>query len=297
MVSQWPIPPLKYFDYEVRPEVGNAGTYFYHSHVGFQQSTAAGTLIVDDAHDPPYNYDEDIVVTIGDSYPETDDEIEEGLMANPFQWSGEPSAVLLNGKSGNQTFTDAKDPSCAPLVIDVEPDKEYRLRFIGLSTLSLVKLGIEDHTDLRVIEADGEYVEIAEIDHAQVAPGQRFSYILKSKTRDELTMLGKTNFWIRYESRERPTSVSGYALLRYNNVSACSSAQPLPTSLPLQSPVQLPLSTNDYLEYVLEPLSAEVRSKFPTLSEVTRTVTIKMKQQLTDGEWVNGTANGTLTWM
>ena len=27
---------MNYFDYEVRPELDDAGTYFYHSHVGFQ---------------------------------------------------------------------------------------------------------------------------------------------------------------------------------------------------------------------------------------------------------------------
>jgi L-ascorbate oxidase len=54
--SQWPIPPLHFFDYEVHPEKDDAGTYFYHSHVGFQMGTASGPLIVDDAEDSPYHY-------------------------------------------------------------------------------------------------------------------------------------------------------------------------------------------------------------------------------------------------
>ena len=48
-VSQWPIPPLHYFDYEFRIQYGDAGTYFYHSHVGFQAITAAGALIIEEA--------------------------------------------------------------------------------------------------------------------------------------------------------------------------------------------------------------------------------------------------------
>ena len=34
VASQWPIPPEHFFDYEVFVPVGQAGTYFYHSHVG-----------------------------------------------------------------------------------------------------------------------------------------------------------------------------------------------------------------------------------------------------------------------
>jgi L-ascorbate oxidase len=44
--SQWPIPPLHYFDYQLSIPVGTAGTYFYHSHVGLQAISATGPLIV-----------------------------------------------------------------------------------------------------------------------------------------------------------------------------------------------------------------------------------------------------------
>jgi L-ascorbate oxidase len=44
--AQWPIPPLHYFDYELHVPKGMAGTYFYHSHVGFQAISVTGPLIV-----------------------------------------------------------------------------------------------------------------------------------------------------------------------------------------------------------------------------------------------------------
>jgi FtsP/CotA-like multicopper oxidase with cupredoxin domain len=44
--AQWPIPPGHYFDYELLVPLGMAGTYFYHSHVGFQATSATGPLIV-----------------------------------------------------------------------------------------------------------------------------------------------------------------------------------------------------------------------------------------------------------
>ncbi|KAG9253995.1 multicopper oxidase-domain-containing protein [Emericellopsis atlantica] len=293
LVSQWPIPPGRFFDYEIHPEIGDAGTYFYHSHVGFQQSTAHGALIVRDAGPAPYDYDDEILLSIGDFYEAEDGEIEKGLLADPFKWSGEPQAVLVNGKSGNASSNNATDESCLPYVIDVKPDKTYRIRAIGRAAISLVKIGIEGHDELTVIEADGEYTQPANIDHIQVAPGQRQSYLLRTKSKDELRDAGKRQFWVRYASRERPASITGYALLRYKS---CNDTGELP-DLPDESPVELPETTNDYLENVLQPLNPVVRENFPRLEEVTRTVTIQVNQELTHGAFVNGTLQGPVVWV
>lgn len=295
LVSQWPIPPNRFFDYEIRPEFGDAGTYFYHSHVGFQQSTAHGAIIVDDAGHLPYKYDDELLLMLGDFYADSDANIEKGLLADPFAWSGEPQALAVNGRSGTHPpkGSNATDPSCTPLIIDVEPDKEYRLRIVGRTVLSLVKLGIEDHSFFDVIEADGEYTRPAPIDHIQAAPGQRFSYIFKTKSRRELDRSGKKLFWVRLESRDRPEEITGYALLRYKYEGDIE----LPSSLPETSPVRLPEKTNNYLEYALEPLSHKVRRAFPRLHEVTRTVRIQVNQKLTHGEFVNGTFDGPVVWV
>src|SRR4051812_45691530 len=98
MASQWPIAPGHFFDYEVRPEVGYAGTYFYHSHVGFQAVTAAGALIVESAQPSPYKYDEERIIALSDFFAKTDEEIEDGLTSTNFTWSGETGAVLVNGQ-------------------------------------------------------------------------------------------------------------------------------------------------------------------------------------------------------
>ncbi|PHH69088.1 hypothetical protein CDD82_88 [Ophiocordyceps australis] len=299
LVSQWPIPPGSFFDYEIRPEFGDAGTYFYHSHVGFQLSTAHGALIVEDAQAPPYEYDKDIIAMVGDFYPKTDEEIIAGLSADPFRWSGEPKAVTIQGHSGRVSFgeTGGNETSCTPHVIEVEPSKQYRLRVIGSTIISLVKMGIEEHSELQVIEADGHYTEGAMVDHAQVSPGQRFSYLLKTKSVDELQKMKRSQFWIRYESRERPESITGYALLKY--VSNCKDEKPHKSveTLPEVPPVKLPETTNDYLEYTLQSKSEEDRANFPRLDQVTRTVTIQINQMLTSGEYKDGYLNGSLVWV
>lgn len=151
--SQWPIPPLHFFDYEIRVPLGMAGTYFYHSHVGFQAVSAAGPLIVDDLIQPPYHYDDEKIIFLSDVFNKTNLAIESGLVANPLSWSGETAMVMINGKGGgsaNGTFCNA-----SLSVIDVEPNKIYRLRFIGSTALTFASLAIQGHANLTVIEADG----------------------------------------------------------------------------------------------------------------------------------------------
>lgn len=284
-VSQWPIGPGSFFDYEVHPDVGDAGTYFYHSHVGFQAISATGPLIVEECGPPPYHYDENIVLQIGDHYNKTDDQIEEGLLANPFKWSGETKALLINGHSGKASLSNASDVSCAPHVIKVKPDTTYRMRVVGGTAISLVTLGIEGHTNFTVIEADGAYSKPVTTDHIQIASGQRFSVLFKTKSAKEITNLNKTFFFVRYENRERPSNVSGYAILAYSIPEAI-----LPRDLPSESPIKLPEKIFNWLEYTLQPYNASFR---PFPSKPTRTVIIQVNQV---GNFVNSTWKSTLEW-
>jgi FtsP/CotA-like multicopper oxidase with cupredoxin domain len=154
--SQWPIPPAHFFDYEINVPHGMAGTYFYHSHVGFQAVSAAGPLIVDDI-DTPYQYDEDKIVFLQDMFLGTDAVIEKGLVNNPLVWSGETSMILINGKGGGTSNATAGEATCNSTLsaIAVEPGKTYRLRFIGSTALTFGVLAFEGHNSLTVIEADG----------------------------------------------------------------------------------------------------------------------------------------------
>lgn len=205
--AQWPIPPGYFFDYEVRPEVGTAGTYFYHSHVGFQAVSAAGPLIVEDLH-IPYHYDEEKIIFLQDVFTKNVSTIEQGLVHSPLVWSGETSMIMVNGKGGGS----ANGTTCdAPLsTINIEPGKTYRIRVIGSTALSFATLAFEGHDCLTVIEADGSYTKAHSVDHLQVGSGQRFSLILLAKPEPE-----KEKYYIQLESRERPTLTRGFAVLNY----------------------------------------------------------------------------------
>ncbi|KAH6607356.1 l-ascorbate oxidase [Trichoderma cornu-damae] len=283
MASQWPIPPQHYFDYELKTDPGTAGTYFYHSHVGFQTSTASGPLIVDDAGPPPYAVDGDRIVHIQELFNETDQRIAEGLRATPFAWSGEAGGFLVNGDTiSNYRIV---DPASARLsVIDVEPAKTYRFRYIGATALSYAALAFENHTDLRVIEADGAYTRPCATPLLQVGSGQRFSTLLRTKTCAELERLGKLDFYLQLETRDRPTVVASYAVLRYSD--ACGGLRGLgdarlrvsTAAAPARRPVDLRPTVDGFLDYRLEPLFP---NDCPSAAEVGRRVFI-YAQQLVD---------------
>lgn len=266
--SQWPIAPLHFFDYEVHPEPDDAGTYFYHSHVGFQMSTASGPLIIEDVPGPPYDYDDELIVQLGDYFKKPDHAIEEGLTARPFFWSGETSAVLINGV-GVATGATAGNGSCKLPVIYVDPGKTYRMRFIGTTALSMVQLGIVDHHEFKIIDADGHYKKPYTESFMQVSTGQRFDVLFKTKSAEELG--GKTDYLIQFETRDRPEVYTGYGVLRY------SGGKPSISTAPSKPPLSLSHPSYSWLEYALEPL---LPNNFPTADEVTRRVVIYDRQVL-----------------
>jgi L-ascorbate oxidase len=326
-VAQWPIAPGEYFDYEIRPEVGDAGTYFYHSHIGFQAMTAHGLLYVEDAGAPPYLWDEDVPVLLSDFYEKTDDEIESELTATPFVWPGEPDALSLNHHTGTASFNDDVNDSCKPYIITVEPGKTYRFRFVGAFTISFVQLGIEGHPNLTVISADGYYTKPAEIDRIQISSGQRFDTLITTKSEEELVAEGRDQYWIRFETRGRSPSRAGYALLQYSLPFADSmtdqrramgkprsprgggrsggqqqggngrSKPKPPAKNPKKSPVSLPPdgTLTGWLEYTLEALIPQ--TNFPSLSEVTRTIYITLEEKIINGTYAGGSVSGSLVWV
>ncbi|KAI1350407.1 L-ascorbate oxidase [Xylaria sp. FL0043] len=325
-VSQWPIAPGEYFDYEIHPEIGDAGTYFYHSHIGFQAMTAHGVLLVEDADPPPYQWDADVPVVLGDFYSKSDREIETDLTSTPFKWPGEPDSLIFNDRSGTASFDDAPDDSCKPYIITVDPGKTYRFRFIGGATISFIQAGIEDHTNLTIISADGYYTKPAQVDHIQIGGGQRFDALITMKSEDELAAEGRYQYWIRYETRGRSPGLQGYALLQYTYNSSNSTSQTKrgigrprspegghyrvsqpegrghgqpkpPGKNPDHSPVSLPPdgTLTNWLEYTLEALKPQ--TAFPRLSEVTRTLYITVKEHVVNGQYNGGSVNGSLTWV
>lgn len=259
----------------MHPEEGDAGTYFYHSHVGLQALSANGALIVRDSEQPPYEYDDERIVHLTDYFKEMDTEIVNGLTGNPFVWSGESEAILVNGLGTIDNATTG-DASCSLAALQFEPGQLYRIRVIGGTALNLVSLAFEGH-DMMIIEADGAYTKPLAASYLQVASGQRYSVLIRAKTKQQLKEGSRLQYFLQLESRERPTLTRSYAVITYSTDELDNIAPP---AVP---PLTLPTTTYDWLEDQLRPL---VPNCFPSHGEVTRRITINVQQIL----------NGSIIW-
>ncbi|PBP16992.1 hypothetical protein BUE80_DR012251 [Diplocarpon rosae] len=275
--SQWPIPPLKFFDYELNVPVGMAGTYFYHSHVGLQAISATGPLIVKERFGHgPYHYDEERTLFLQDVFQRDDASLEAGLVATPLVWSGEASMILINGQgAGNFNGTTCNATLAA---LDVQPGKTYRLRIIGGTALTFATFAIEGHDTMTVIEADGSYTEPFDTAHIQIGSGQRYSVLLTTKLNPE-----KSTYMIQFETRDRPAVTRSFAVLNYGAPSPPTIFYP-----PAVAPLTLPPTDTEFLDYKLCPHHLNQHmAEMPQASEVTRTVVMTVHQRV-DGRttWV-----------
>ena len=273
MASQWPIPPGHFFDYEIQTKPNDAGTYFYHSHVGMQALSCSGALIVDDCRAPPFAYDGERILQFSDYFNQSEVSLRNDLDGVPYQGTGETNAVLLNGKGIGLGHVSKTGPGgCGLPVIDVEPGKTYRFRFIGSTGLSFLTLGIESHSNLTIIQADaGEYNRPVSVDHLQLGSGQRFDALVRTKTAEELAADGnRSTYYIQWETRDRPSTYTGYGVLRYRPEATIPAAP----SSPL---LRLPETMYDWLEYTLTPLNP-AENQAPTAEEVTRRIIIPCEQ-------------------
>ena len=145
-----------------------------------QVMTAQGPVIVEpkDKSSCPMEYDEDIVMMLGDYYhvclsrkafpclsadtetQASDDTIIGGLLNDTeFEWLNEPQNLLVNGHALAECNSSTLLPgqqcgtSCGNNLQKVLPGKKYRVRFIGATILSYIGLALEGH-NMTLIEVD-----------------------------------------------------------------------------------------------------------------------------------------------
>ena len=201
--------------------------------------------------------------------------------------SGDASAILVNdnsfpGVSVKQDLAGPPyyvpppgqpNPPCGPEVIAVKPSTTYRFRAIGATAIILVAFAFEDHDILTVIAADGQYAKPVNVDRIQINSGQRFDFLLKTKSLEEIEELGKTDFWIQVENKYRPVNLTSYAVLSYCMSDDCDNS--VVYSRPKSKVLSITNDIQDWLEYTLEQLEP---NGFPHTSEVNRMVFIYNRQ-------------------
>ncbi|EPQ57227.1 laccase [Gloeophyllum trabeum ATCC 11539] len=222
MVTQCPINPGNSFEYDFSvPD--QAGTYWYHSHLGTQYCDGLrGPIVIYDPNDPfKHMYDVDdetTVITLADWYHTV------STQAGPFPLS---DSVLINGKGRYPN-----GPTSNLSVISVEHGKRYRFRLISMSCDPTFTFSIDGH-NMTIVEVDGVNHQPLIVDSIQILAGQRYSFILEANQKVD-------NYWIR--SLPSNGNAAGHnsgginaAILRYSGANTTDPTTTSSTSvIPLQ---------------------------------------------------------------
>lgn len=199
-VNQCPIAPNNSFLYDFSVP-GQAGTFWYHSHLSTQYCDGLrGPLVIYDPNDPHASLydidDESTIITLSDWYHEFAPSA--GLVPTS-------DATLINGLG---RYVDG--PSSPLAVVNVTSGKRYRFRLISISCDPNFVFSIDGH-NLTVIESDGINTQPLVVDSIQIYASQRYSIILEANQ-----TVG--NYWIRAQPNLGTTSFDGglnMAILRY----------------------------------------------------------------------------------
>ncbi|GME93752.1 unnamed protein product [Ambrosiozyma monospora] len=127
-----------------------------------------GSLIIDDPDGYPYDYDEDVTLTISEWYHELVAPLTKSFMNryNPTGAEPIPQNLLWNDTM-NGTWA-------------VEPGKTYLLRIINIGGFVSQYLWMEDH-EFEVVAVDGIYVEKNITEYLYITVAQRYDVLVHTK--------------------------------------------------------------------------------------------------------------------
>ncbi|MFC1626336.1 copper resistance system multicopper oxidase [Pseudomonadota bacterium] len=202
------IQPGETFTYRFTPR--QSGTYWYHSHSGFQeQSGAYGPIIIEPAKKDPASYDHDYIVMLSDWTDEDPNDVLKhlksqsdyyknpkptlpGLIRKLADAEGGKESRILSERAGFARMrmdpTDISDVSGFTYLLNgmnssrnwtglFKKGERIRLRFInaGAATYFDVKIpGLK----MRVVAADGQNVKPVEIDAFNIAIAETYDVIV-----------------------------------------------------------------------------------------------------------------------
>jgi FtsP/CotA-like multicopper oxidase with cupredoxin domain len=263
-VSNAPIVPGQMYVYEY--PIRQTGTYWYHSHVGFQEQRGCyGAFIIEPKH-APQPAERDAVVLLGDwlhrSPTDVYDQLRAAAGAAPMGTPGMGAMQMKGGRGADLSdvrydsfLLNGRGPD-NPWALAVPPGERVRLRLINGAGSTYFRVHLDGHP-LRITHADGLAVQPVVVDHllmgmgetydALVAIGERGSYTLHAVAQDGSGQaLGVLHTLGSKPEADRDMPSFGGRALAYAGLRA-----PAPTTLPA-GPVRafrLPLQ-GDMARYV-----------------------------------------------
>ncbi|QPG75623.1 hypothetical protein FOA43_002980 [Brettanomyces nanus] len=210
LMTQCEIPPNETMVYNFTvPD--QAGTYWYHSHSSGQYMDGMrGSFVIEDTEDMPFDYDEEVVVSVSDWYHKTVSELTPAFMSlyNPTGAEPIPQTLLFN-----ETFNG---------VWNVKPDTTYFLRIVNTGGFLSQYLWMEDHT-FTVVAVDGVYVEPNETEIIYITAAQRYDVLIHTKNDTS-----KNYAFMQKMDEDMLDTLTGVAFINSTDAIVYNKSAPLP---------------------------------------------------------------------
>lgn len=198
--------------------IEQAGTYWYHSHSGWQEMMGQyGPIVIDPAGEERAPFDREHVVVLSDHsfvHPKT---ILRNLKRDPGYYNRQKQTLagLLAGKDQSLSErlewgrmrmdpTDISDVTGAVFTYLINghgpqenwtalfaPGERVRLRFINASAMTMFNVRIPG-LSLEVVAADGQDVEPVEVAEFQFSPGETYDVIARPQEDRAFTIVGES---------------------------------------------------------------------------------------------------------
>jgi CopA family copper-resistance protein len=208
--------------FQYRFDVRQAGTYWYHSHSGFQEQAGLyGALIIDPAQPEPFSYQRDYVVMLSDwtdlapqalferlkkmaghdnYYRQTlgdfiRDARRDGLkatLADRRAWGAMRMTPTDLSDVNAHTYTYLMNGTTSPgnWTGLFRPGEKLRLRFINGSAMTYFDVRIPG-LKMTVVAADGQYVHPVTVDEFRIAVAETFDVIVEPAGQEAFTIFAQ----------------------------------------------------------------------------------------------------------
>jgi CopA family copper-resistance protein len=210
--------------YVYRFKVRQGGTYWYHSHSGFQEQLGLyGPLIIDPLAPAPFKYDREHIVMLTDWTDESPERVFAKLKKRSDYYNFGQRTVGdflrdVRTRGLKPTFADRKMwgemrmnptdladvsgytytylmngmPPAANWSGMFTPGERVRLRFINGSAMSYFDVRIPG-LKMTVVAADGQYVHPVTVDEFRIATAETYDVIVEPSGQDAFTIFAQSN--------------------------------------------------------------------------------------------------------
>lgn len=215
------IAPGETFTYQF--DVKQSGTYWYHSHSGFQEQTGLyGAIVIDPAEPEPFDYDRDYVVLLSDWSDEKPERIYANLKkmgdyynrqertlgdlwqdikAKGVKQTWDERAMWNEMRMSDRDIADVTGATYTYLMNGNTPDDNWpclfkrgdkvRLRFINGSAMSIFDVRIPG-LKMTVISSDGQPVEPVTVEEFRIGTAETYDVLVEPDAEQAYTLFAQS---------------------------------------------------------------------------------------------------------